>query len=94
MHERRSIPIHKKHINMNKLLGFVVGMRNPKIGMRNPKNRARLQVSPARGSAINELFGCLFGDCATAKRPGRRIGGGWGKVVPLAKRCRVLLSGW
>ncbi len=87
MHERRSIPIHKKHINMNKLLGFVVGMRNP-------KNRARLQVLPARWSAINELFGCLFGDCATAKRPGRRIGGGWGKVVPLAKRCRVLLSGW
>jgi len=32
IHERRSIPIHKKHINIDKLLGFVVGMRNPKIG--------------------------------------------------------------
>jgi len=28
------------------------------------------------------------------RRPGRRVGGGWGKVVPLAERCRVLLNGW
>lgn len=65
------MPVREEHMNMNKLLGFVVGIKKP-------ENRAGLQGSPARGRAMNGLSGCLFGDCAAAQRPGRRIGGRWG----------------
>ncbi len=70
--------VREKHMSMNKLLGFVVGIKKP-------ENRARLQVPRARGSAINGLSGWLVGDCAPAKRPGRRIGG-VETVVSLAER--------